>query len=126
MLGLLPGAGGTQRLPKLIGIQSALDMMLTGRNIRAKKALKMGLVDRVVPPNMLLRAARDMAADLANGRRKPIRKTSMKESVSEFALEGNPLGRKMLFSMARKTVMKQSKGLYPAPLKILDVVAEGR
>lgn len=125
MLGLLPGAGGTQRLPKLIGIQSALDMMLTGRNIRAQKALKMGLVDRVVPPNMLLKAARDMAAHLAKGGAKPARKQSMKEGLSSFALEGNPLGRKMLFSMARKTVMKQSKGLYPAPLKILDVVAEG-
>ena len=49
MLGLLPGAGGTRRLPKLIGLPNALDMMLTGRNIRPSKAVKMGLVDRVVP-----------------------------------------------------------------------------
>ncbi|MGH0125498.1 UNVERIFIED_CONTAM: hypothetical protein FKN15_054595 [Acipenser sinensis] len=50
MLGLLPGAGGTQRLPKMVGIPSAFDMMLTGRNIRADKAKKMGLVDQLVDP----------------------------------------------------------------------------
>ena len=48
MLGLLPGSGGTRRLPELIGLPNALDMMLTGRNIRAAKALRMGLVDKVV------------------------------------------------------------------------------
>ena len=48
-LGLLPGAGGTQRLPRLIGVQAALDMMLTGRQISARKAMKLGLVDEVVP-----------------------------------------------------------------------------
>lgn len=50
MLGLLPGAGGTQRLPKLVSLQNALDMILTGKNIPAKKAKKMGLVDQVVEP----------------------------------------------------------------------------
>ena len=49
-LGLIPAAGGTQRLPRLIGLANALPLMLTGRNLRAKKALKMGLVDEVVMP----------------------------------------------------------------------------
>ena len=57
MLGLLPGSGGTRRLPRLIGLPNALDMMLTGRNIRASKALRMGLVDKVVPKVWLLEKA---------------------------------------------------------------------
>ena len=48
-LGLLPGSGGTQRLPKLVGLQKALDMMLTGKQLRAVQAKKAGLVDVVVP-----------------------------------------------------------------------------
>ena len=68
MLGLLPGAGGTRRLPKLIGLPNALDMMLTGRNIRPTKALKMGLVDRVVPNNQLLNAACDLLQDCIDGK----------------------------------------------------------
>ncbi len=56
-LGLLPGGGGTQRLPKLVGIQKALDMMLTGKQLRAKQALKSGLVNDVVPVDILLDVA---------------------------------------------------------------------
>ena len=48
MLGLLPGGGGTQRLPQLVGVPSSSDLALTGRNLDAKKAKKMGLVDTVV------------------------------------------------------------------------------
>lgn len=50
MLGLLPGGGGTQRLPKLVPLTDALDMCLTGKNIRADKAKKIGLVDALVDP----------------------------------------------------------------------------
>ena len=50
MLGLLPGAGGTQRLPKLVSISTALDMMLTGKNLKASKAKKLGLVDHIIDP----------------------------------------------------------------------------
>nr|XP_034958585.1 trifunctional enzyme subunit alpha, mitochondrial-like [Zootoca vivipara] len=50
LLGLLPGAGGTQRLPKMVGLPAAFDMMLTGKNIRADRAKKMGLVDQLVDP----------------------------------------------------------------------------
>lgn len=56
-LGLLPGSGGTQRLPRLIGVAKALDLMLTGKQVRAKQARKLGLVDDMVPPSILLEAA---------------------------------------------------------------------
>lgn len=125
MLGLLPGAGGTVRLPALVGLQAALDMMLTGKNIRASKALKMGLVSAAVPRNQLMEAAKRWARDLAHGRAEKGKKPSKKEELQTFLLEGNPVGKQIVLAEARKLVMKQSKGLYPAPLKILDVVAKG-
>ena len=59
--GLLPGSGGTQRLPRLIGVSTALDMMLTGKQLRPRQALKAGLVDEVVPQAILLQAAVELA-----------------------------------------------------------------
>ena len=123
MLGLLPGAGGTVRLPALVGLANALDMMLTGRNIRPAKALKMDLVDRVVPRNQLLTVARQVAHDLTLG--KPARaphKQAMQQEVQDVLLEGNMLGRRVILHEARKKVMKQTHGLYPAPLEILAVI----
>ena len=122
MLGLLPGAGGTQRLPRLVGLTGALDMMLTGKNIRATKALKMGLVDRVVPNNQLLDQARRFAGELADGKspRRP-----RKKKLQDRLLEDNPIGRQVVFTAARKKVLGQTKGLYPAPIKILEAVQKG-
>ena len=125
MLGLLPGAGGTTRLPAKIGLANALDMMLTGKNIRAQKALKMGLVDRVVPPNQLMAAARELALSLADGNEIAPRKQDMQGEVQELLLERNALGRRLVLHEARKKVLAQTKGLMPAPLKILNVVAKG-
>ena len=70
-LGLLPGAGGTQRLPRLIGVQPALDMMLTGKQVSAKKALKLGLVDDVVPPSILIETAAELALSRIGYKPKP-------------------------------------------------------
>ncbi len=125
MLGLLPGGGGTMRLPKLIGLANALDMMLTGKNIRASKALKMGLVTVAVPQNQLMDAAKKLARDLAHGKGPKKPKPGMKEEAMELLLERNVLGRRIVLHEARKKVMAQSHGLYPAPLKILEVLAKG-
>src|SRR5205085_7480004 len=72
-LGLIPGAGGTQRLPALIGIAHALDIILAGKSVRASKARKLGLVDEVVPRPILLEVARRRAAELAAGTLRPNR-----------------------------------------------------
>jgi len=118
-LGLLPGGGGTQRLPKLVGIQKALDMMLTGKQLRAKQALKAGLVDDVVPNSILIRTAENMAL---RGKVKP---KVIKRSLMDKLLEGNGLGRKVLFDQATKSVLAKTKGNYPSPLKIIDCVKVG-
>ena len=71
MLGLLPGAGGTQRLPKLIGAPKALDLILTGKNLRADRAKSMKIVDVVADPTALRSAAILVAKNLADGTTKP-------------------------------------------------------
>ena len=118
-LGLLPGGGGTQRLPRLVGITTALDMMLTGKQIRPKQALKMGLVNDVVPQSILLETAINMA--LAGKRQaKPVKK-----SLVNKLLEGTGFGRNIIFEQAGKQVYKKTQGNYPAPAKIIDCVRQG-
>jgi len=67
LLGIIPGAGGTQRLPRLIGPSRAKDLVYTGRFVAAEEALRIGLVDRVVPPSEVYDAAREWAAQFAAG-----------------------------------------------------------
>ncbi|RMG85215.1 MAG: fatty acid oxidation complex subunit alpha FadJ, partial [Bacteroidetes bacterium] len=121
-LGLLPGGGGTQRLPRRVGIQKALDMMLTGKAVYAHQAKKMGLVDELTDKNKLHHAAILLTKRLIDGSFK--RKKRKKGFVNWF-LEDTPIGRNILFAQARKMAMKQSQGNYPAIPAILDAVETG-
>lgn len=138
MLGLLPGAGGTQRLPKLTALPNALDMALTGKTLKADKAKKFGIVDLVVNPlgpglktpedntmQYLEQVAIQVAREISTGKLKIDRsKKSMMDKVFAFVLQYDFVKDK-IFGKARQQVMKMSGGLYPAPLKILDVVRTG-
>jgi 3-hydroxyacyl-CoA dehydrogenase/enoyl-CoA hydratase/3-hydroxybutyryl-CoA epimerase len=127
-LGLLPGAGGTQRLPRLIGVRAALDLILTGKSVRASKARKLGLLDDVVPRPILIDVAVERAQALAAGGGKTARPgphRSPRETVTRAALEGNPIGRRLLFAEVRKQLLRKSGGHYPAPERALEVVREG-
>lgn len=115
-LGLLPGSGGTQRLPRLIGVATALDMMLTGRSLRAKQALRLGLVDEAVPQSILLQTALEQ---VRKGRQKR-QELAYKDRVMQGAL-----GRGLLFHWVRRQTRAKSKGHYPATEKIIDVVYSG-
>jgi 3-hydroxyacyl-CoA dehydrogenase/enoyl-CoA hydratase/3-hydroxybutyryl-CoA epimerase len=123
-LGLLPGSGGTQRLPKLVGIQKALDMMLTGKQLRAKQALKAGLVVDVVPKSILITAAENLAL-AAQGQASKVKQCQRKISTLDKVLEGNAVGRNIIFKQATKSVLAKTKGNYPSPLKIIDCVRVG-
>ncbi|CAE1301853.1 HADHA [Acanthosepion pharaonis] len=134
MLGLLPGAGGTQRLPKLVSIPNALDMMLTGKNIRPDKAKKMGLVDQIIEPlgpgimepeNRTLAYLEEIAVITARNLTKGVikrvpRKRNIIDKITDLVLKYDS-GRDLIFKQAMTKVIKLSGGLYPAPLKILDV-----
>jgi 3-hydroxyacyl-CoA dehydrogenase/enoyl-CoA hydratase/3-hydroxybutyryl-CoA epimerase len=122
-LGLIPGAGGTQRLPRTVGLQVALDMILTGKNVRARKALQTGLADEMVHPNILREVAIRRAKDLGTGR--IARRRDHKTDAKGALLESNPVGRAVVFRQAREMTMKKSRGHYPALLAALEAVAAG-
>lgn len=130
-LGILPGMGGTQRLPNLVGLTAALDLLLTGRKLDARRAQKLGLVDEVVPASVLMQVAVARALKLAEKKGKKedvwgtIRELLHPDELREMALTENPLGRKVVFDQARKKLLEKSHGNYPAPEKILEVVRRG-
>lgn len=124
-LGILPGFGGTQRLPALVGLGESLAMITSGARVFPKRALRIGLVDEVTVREHLLDAA---MALLARGpRRKEGRgPRSLSDRLRGLLFESNRYGRKILFDRARKEVHKRVGGHYPAPLAAVDAVEEGR
>ena len=120
-LGLLPGGGGTQRLPRLIGLPKALDMMLTGKNVYAIPAKRMGLVDELIHRDGLLQAALKVAGEQAKSGVRASRKKSLTDSVISETF----LGRHVVYAKARENVDKQTRGNYPAPYKIMECVKTG-
>lgn len=121
-LGLLPGTGGTQRLPRLVGIQKALTYMLTGKNIYARQAKRIGLVDELVHRHALKEAAIKAIHKI---HKKGPHQRKDRRSFVEKLLEGNPLGRNIIFNQATVKTLGQTKGNYPAPIKIIEAVRYG-
>ncbi|SUQ02453.1 3-hydroxyacyl-CoA dehydrogenase [Vibrio owensii] len=117
-LGLLPGSGGTQRLPRLIGLLPSLDLILTGKQLRAKKAKKLGVVDACVPETILLDVAKQL---IEKGKSKGNKKQSTKEKL----MSGSGLGRKFVFEQAAKKTNEKTRGNYPATVAILEVIQHG-
>lgn len=117
-LGIIPGAGGCNRLPRLVGLRPALDMILTGRNVRAEKALRMGLVDEVVAPPILRTVAVAAARRLAGTRLR-------RRRAGNWLLDWSMLGHALVLRRARARVLEETGGHYPAPLAALDAVRVG-
>ncbi len=119
MVGLLPAGGGTQRLPRLIGVVRALPMMLLGQRLRAARAERVGLVDDVVEPGALLEEAIRAAARFAAGEiHAHIPGLSVK-------VENSAPMRTLIIAQARKQVAGRTRGLYPAPPAIIECVETG-
>lgn len=116
-LGLIPGFGGTYRMPKRIGLPNALDLILSGKTVKARKAKKMGLVAETYPKERIVEMAK-------NHLKKGGKKEGLKETLTDFA-QDNFLSRKIIFQKARESVLKKTKGFYQAPLKILDTMEAG-
>ncbi|HEX9689816.1 MAG TPA: 3-hydroxyacyl-CoA dehydrogenase NAD-binding domain-containing protein [Thermoanaerobaculia bacterium] len=121
-LGLFPAWGGSVRLPRLVGLSTALDLILTSKQLDARRARRIGLVDEAVPAAIFDDYARRFArSKIAGGKRAP---RSSRRSAAERALEATPLGRKLVFKKAREKVLAQTGGHYPAPLEALAVIEE--
>src|SRR5438067_5486881 len=112
-LGILPGSGGTQRLPRIVPVAKAVEMMTTGTPISSEQALQLGLVDEIVQNGDLLDAAIVYAQKLV-AERKPLKR------IRDLSarVEGEP---KAFFAGVRDKVAKESRG-YPAPLEIVACV----
>src|SRR5215471_2250683 len=112
MLGIVPGWGGIRRLPRLAGAPAALDMLLTGRTIDARRAKKLGIADECVPPRIMMSTARGVILT-----RPPVRSLPF-----PLALTLNPLVRPLVAAQARKQVAARARREhYPAPYAILDI-----
>ena len=120
-LGIIPAASGCQRLPRLVGLRSALDMILTGRPARPARALRIGLVDEVVPQSILRHVATTAAARLASGWRPRRRSRQRVQAI----LDSRPPGRWLVLRQARTQVMTRTGGHYPAPLAAIDAIRQG-
>jgi 3-hydroxyacyl-CoA dehydrogenase len=113
-LGLLPGAGGTQRTPRLIGAQAALDLILSGRHVGAKEALALGLIDRLGNSDDILAEGLAYVHELLSAHA-PVRRTR------DAAALGDRAASLAAVATARAETAKKSRGLF-SPLKIVDAV----
>lgn len=119
-LGILPGFGGCVRLPRVVGLQAALDVILAGKLLNAKKANKVGLTDRMVHVNLLEAQTVKYIQEVFKNGGKKRKKTFQPQGLVAKLLEG-PL-KFVVFSQAKKGVLKATSGFYPAPLKALEVI----
>ena len=114
-LGILPGWGGSHRLPKRIGVPLSLDAILTGRLFKAKAAWKRGMIDRITKPEYLF----ELACDVAMKRKKLKRKN---RGWKAWAVDRNPLVGGIIANQATKQIMSKTGGHYPAPIRALKMV----
>ena len=113
LLGIIPGWGGTQRLPRLIGVRAALGIIVAGKALNAGKAVRAGLVDAVCAPIAL----RETAKKIARGEWKPSRKSVVIENA--WGMRG------VACRVVRRQVSAKTRGHYPAPLAAIDAVEQG-
>jgi 3-hydroxyacyl-CoA dehydrogenase / enoyl-CoA hydratase / 3-hydroxybutyryl-CoA epimerase len=118
-LGIIPGFGGTTRLPRLIGMMAASDLILTGKTVDARKAQRLGLVEERMHAGVLAQRAKEIALSMAGGGDAPRRS---KPPLAHRLAQATPLGRRLVLSQARKQVLSQTKGHYPAPLAAIAVM----
>ena len=119
-IGLIPGAGGTQRLPRLVGLPDALKMIVAGQPIMAEEGLEKGCIDEVVPSEFLLGKALEAAQRFISGA------LNHKERITRFRKDKLPnfVTKKMVISYARGEAEKKGKG-YIAPFKAIEAMERG-
>lgn len=120
-LGIIPGFGGTVRLPRLVGLSAALDMIVSGRQISARQAAKIGLVDECVPGPILIERAQRFAWERIDRGPLPSRR---RRSFKDRLLDDTAPGRRIVLSAAKRRVLRETRGHYPAPLAAIQTIRE--
>lgn len=122
-LGIIPGWGGSQRLPRLVGLIEGLGMILSGRRLNALKASKIHLADQVIPWEFKNEKLQEFISFcLSKGGREKILAKRNRPKIQSMFLEGNCIGRQYVFSKAKKDLLRKTKGHYPAPLLALELI----
>ena len=120
-LGLMPGLGGTQRLPRLIGLQKALPLLLTGRSVYARQAKRLGIADALHHREGIADAAVTAGQRLSAGQ---LSAAQRRKSLTERVME-SPSASQIVYRAAAREVMKTTRGNYPAPGRIIEAVRTG-
>ncbi len=123
-LGIFPGLGGSQRLPRLIGLQRSLPLILGGKIIKGLQAYKLKITDACFHKEYLNEGIEEFIDVVLTSPKSIIRKRKLKGFMNKF-MESTFVGRSLIYRFARKNIMKNSKGFYPAPLAALKVVKKG-
>jgi len=122
-LGIIPGFGGTQRLPQLLGLQESLQIILSGKAVNVKKAFKIGLVDDVFREEFLEEKLSHFVTEvLKNGAENIYLKKRQEAKKKRFVFESLLGGKFIIFYLAKKDLYSKTKGQYPAPFYALEVV----
>lgn len=124
-LGIIPGFGGCVRMPRLVGLQNALQLILSGKLIVAKKALRMHLIDKIYNHDFKKDDVQKMITKLLDGRsfaKSLIKNRTDKKNLINRFLDDTKLGNKFVFKIALKNLLKKTKGKYPAPLQAIKTI----
>lgn len=130
-LGLIPGLGGTQRLPRLIGLKAALDMILSAEPVSAVKAKELGIIDRLVETDQLLAEAEKEALKLIDSPEwKELQKKNLEETTqikaTNFCLTDiTPEKADKMLAISERAIKVRSKGHYPAPIEAIKAIRTG-
>ncbi|XP_057545663.1 peroxisomal fatty acid beta-oxidation multifunctional protein AIM1-like [Amaranthus tricolor] len=117
-IGVIPGFGGTQRLPRLVGVEKAVEMMLSSKPITSEEGLELGLIDAIVPSQELLNIARLRALDIAEGRKPLVRSLHMTNKLG-------PISESREFLNIAKQNAKKTAPNMPQHQACLDTIEEG-
>ncbi|MCB9757449.1 MAG: enoyl-CoA hydratase/isomerase family protein [Candidatus Omnitrophica bacterium] len=122
-LGILPGFGGTYRLPHLLGITQALTIILGAKVVSGGDALKMGLIDRLLPQVNLDEGLCDFVNQIKDSAQRKALFHRRSKGLKSF-MDNNPIGHVLVFEQAARNVRQKTKGFYPSPLKVLELMKE--
>jgi 3-hydroxyacyl-CoA dehydrogenase / enoyl-CoA hydratase / 3-hydroxybutyryl-CoA epimerase len=120
-LGFVPGFGGTYRLPRLLGLQQGIKMIVSGIPINFSAAFKCGLVDRLYPSVGMPECVLGFVEEITVEPKKRIFKPLALKGFQAF-LDKNPMGQMVVYKETVKSIQKATKGFYPSPLKAVEVI----